>query len=460
MLGKILIANRGEIAVRVLRTCRELGIPAVVAFSEPDRESLAVRQADEAICIGPAEARRSYLNQPALISAALITGCDAIHPGYGFLSEDASFAEACAVHDLVFIGPRAQVIERFASKYAVRRMLAATGLPTVPGSRGIVADLTDALAQAEAAGYPVLLKPSAGGGGRGMRLVRSPREMETSLPLARSEARAAFGDDSLYFERWIEDNRHVEVQVLVDSHGTGIHLGERDCSVQRRHQKIIEEAPSPAMEEPARERLRDLAIRSVVAAGYENAGTLEFLLDREGNFYFIEINCRIQVEHPITEMLTGVDLVAEQIRIAAGERLSMTQEQVALRGHAIEFRITAEDPHDNFSPQAGVVADVHLPTGDGVRVDTHLYPGYEIPPYYDSLLAKLVVWGEDRAEALARSARALADFEVDGVKTNLPFHRAIVDNAAFVDAEVSTNLLDRVGPAAFVGEPAEAVRDR
>jgi acetyl-CoA carboxylase biotin carboxylase subunit len=454
MLGKILIANRGEIAVRVLRTCRELGIPAVVAFSEPDRESLAVRQADEAICIGPAEARRSYLNQPALISAALITGCDAIHPGYGFLSEDASFAEACAVHDLVFIGPRAQVIERFASKYAVRRMLAATGLPTVPGSRGIVADLTDALAQAEAAGYPVLLKPSAGGGGRGMRLVRSPREMETSLPLARSEARAAFGDDSLYFERWIEDNRHVEVQVLVDSHGTGIHLGERDCSVQRRHQKIIEEAPSPAMEEPARERLRDLAIRSVVAAGYENAGTLEFLLDREGNFYFIEINCRIQVEHPITEMLTGVDLVAEQIRIAAGERLSMTQEQVALRGHAIEFRITAEDPHDNFSPQAGVVADVHLPTGDGVRVDTHLYPGYEIPPYYDSLLAKLVVWGEDRAEALARSARALADFEVDGVKTNLPFHRAIVDNAAFVDAEVSTNLLDRVGPAAFVGEPA------
>jgi acetyl-CoA carboxylase biotin carboxylase subunit len=278
--------------------------------------------------------------------------------------------------------------------------------------------------------------------------------METSLPLARSEARAAFGDDSLYFERWIEDNRHVEVQVLVDSHGNGIHLGERDCSVQRRHQKIIEEAPSPAMDEPARERLRDLAIRSVVAAGYENAGTLEFLLDREGNFYFIEINCRIQVEHPVTEMLTGIDLIAEQIRIAAGETLTLTQEQVTLRGHAIEFRITAEDPHDNFSPQAGVVADVHLPGGAGVRVDTHMYPGYEIPPYYDSLLAKLVVWGEDRAEALARSARALAEFEVEGVKTNLPFHRAIVDNAAFVDAEVSTNLLDRVGPAAFVGEPA------
>jgi acetyl-CoA carboxylase biotin carboxylase subunit len=454
MFSKILIANRGEIAVRILRTCREMGIPAVVAFSEPDRESMAVRQADEAICIGPAEARRSYLNQPALISAALITGCDAIHPGYGFLSEDASFAEACAVHDLAFIGPRAQVIERFASKYAVRRMLAATGLPTVPGSTGIVADLADALAQAEQAGYPVLLKPSAGGGGRGMRLVRSPREMETSLPLARSEARAAFGDDSLYFERWIEDNRHVEVQVLVDSQGHGIHLGERDCSVQRRHQKIIEEAPSPAMAEPARERLRDLAIRSVVSAGYENAGTLEFLLDREGNFYFIEINCRIQVEHPVTEMLTGIDLVAEQIRIASGEPLTLTQEQVVLRGHAFEFRITAEDPHDNFSPQSGTVTEVQLPAGAGVRVDTHLYAGYEIPPFYDSLLAKLVVWGETRPEALARARRALAETHIEGVKTNLPFHRAIVDNAAFVDAEVSTSLLDRVGPAAFVGEPA------
>jgi acetyl-CoA carboxylase, biotin carboxylase subunit len=454
MFGKVLIANRGEIAVRILRTCRDLGIPAVVAFSEPDRESMAVRMSDEAICIGPAEARRSYLNQPALISAAVITGCDAIHPGYGFLSEDASFAEACAAHDLVFIGPRAAVIERFASKYAVRRMLAANGLPTVPGSRGIVADLADALSQAEEAGYPVLLKPSAGGGGRGMRLVRSPREMETSLPLARSEARAAFGDDSLYFEAWIEENRHVEVQVLIDTHGNGIHLGERDCSVQRRHQKIIEEAPSPAMAEPARERLRDLAIRSVSAAGYENAGTLEFLLDREGNFYFIEINCRIQVEHPVTEMLTGVDLIAEQFRIAAGEHLRLTQEQVALRGHAIEFRINAEDPHDNFAPQTGVVSELRLPGGPGVRVDTHLYPGYEIPPFYDSLLAKLVVWGENRPEALARAKGALAEFEVEGVKTNLPFHRGIIDNAAFVDGEVSTNLLDRVGPAAFVAGPA------
>src|SRR4029078_11092138 len=335
MFSKILIANRGEIAVRILRACRDLGIPAVVAYSEADHDTLAVRMADEAICIGPAEARKSYLNQPAVVSAALITGCDAVHPGYGFLSEDAGFAEVCAAHDLHFIGPRAEVLERFASKYAVRRMLAANGLPTVPGSRGIVGDVRDALDQAQEAGYPVLLKPSAGGGGRGMRLVRSPREMETSLPLARSEAQAAFGDDSIYFEKWIEESRHVEVQVLIDQHGNGVHLGERDCSVQRRHQKIIEEGPSPAMDDPARERLPHLAIRSVVAAGYESAGTLEFLLDGEGNFYFIEINCRIQVEHPVSELLTSVDLIAEQIRTAAGEKLSLRQEDVRIRGHAI-----------------------------------------------------------------------------------------------------------------------------
>jgi len=450
MINKVLIANRGEIALRILRACRDLELSAVVAYSEADRDTLAVRLADEAICIGPAEARRSYLNQPALISAAMITGCDAVHPGYGFLSEDATFAEACTAHDLTFIGPRPEVLERFASKYAVRRMLAANGLPTVPGSRGIVTDLRDALDQAAEAGYPVLLKPSAGGGGRGMRLVRSPREMETSLPLARSEAQAAFGDDSIYFEKWIEESRHVEVQVLVDRHGNGIHLGERDCSVQRRHQKIIEEGPSPAMDDAARERLRDLAIRSVVAAGYESAGTLEFLLDNEGNFYFIEINCRIQVEHPVTELITGTDLIAEQIRIAAGEPLSITQRDVRFRGHAIEFRINAEDPNDNFAPQTGVVESLALPSGPGVRVDTHLYRGYEIPPFYDSLLAKVLVWAETRELALARARRALAEVEIDGVKTNLPFHRGILQNDAFLEARVSTNLLDRVGPAAFV----------
>jgi acetyl-CoA carboxylase biotin carboxylase subunit len=448
--SKILIANRGEIALRILRTCRDLGIPAVIAYSEADHDSLAVQMADEAICIGPSESRKSYLNQPAVVSAALITGCDAIHPGYGFLAEDAGFAEVCAAHELHFIGPRAEVLERFGSKYAVRRMLAATGLPTVPGSRGIITNLGDAMDQAQEAGYPVLLKPSAGGGGRGMRLVRSPREMETSLPLARSEAQAAFGDDSIYFEKWIEEARHIEVQVLIDQHANGIHLGERDCSVQRRHQKIIEEAPSPAMDDAARERLRDLAVRAVVSAGYESAGTLEFLLDKEGNFYFIEINCRIQVEHPVTEMLTGVDLIAEQIRVAAGERLSLTQDQVQIRGHAIEFRINAEDPGDNFAPQTGVIEELLLPGGPGVRIDTHIYPGYEVPPFYDSLLAKLIVWGATREIALARSRRALGEFQVGGLKTNLPFHRGIIDNAAFLEAEVSTNLLDRVGPAAFV----------
>ena len=450
MFNKILIANRGEIAVRILRACRDLGVPAVVAYSEADRETLAVRMADEAICIGPAEARKSYLNQPALVSAALITGCDAVHPGYGFLSEDAGFAEVCAAHELHFIGPRAEVLERFGSKYAVRLMMAANGLPTVPGSRGILGDLRDALEQAAEAGYPVLLKPSAGGGGRGMRLVRSPREMETSLPLSRSEAQAAFGDDSVYFEKWIEESRHVEVQVLIDRHGNGIHLGERDCSVQRRHQKIIEEAPSPAMTAAARERLRDLAIRSAVASGYENAGTLEFLLDGEGNSRFIEINCRVQVEHPVTEMLTGIDIVAEQIRLAAGEKLSLTQDQVELRGHAIEFRINAEDPGDNFAPQTGTIDELVLPGGPGVRIDTHLFVGYEVPPFYDSLLGKLIVWGPTRDIALARARRALGEFHIAGVKTNLPFHRGIVDNAAFLGGEVSTNLLDRVGPAAFV----------
>jgi acetyl-CoA carboxylase biotin carboxylase subunit len=450
MVSKVLIANRGEIAVRILRACRDLGLPAVVAYSEADRDSLAVRLADEAICIGPAEARKSYLNQPAVISAAMITGCDALHPGYGFLSEDAAFAEACVAHDLTFIGPRPEVLERFASKYAVRRMLAANGLPTVPGSRGIVSDLGDALEQASEAGYPVLLKPSAGGGGRGMRLVRSPREMETSLPLARSEAQAAFGDDSIYFEKWIEESRHVEVQVLVDQHGNGIHLGERDCSVQRRHQKIIEEAPSPALDADRRAALAEHALSAVVAAGYENLGTLEFLLDREGNYYFIEINCRIQVEHPVTEMLSGLDLVAEQIRIAAGEPLGYSQADVTSHGHAIEFRINAEDTEHDFRPQAGVVETYLAPGGPGVRMDSHLYSGYEVPPYYDSLLGKLIVWGPDRETAVARSRAALDELVVDGIVTNVPLHIALLNHSTFLDGEFTTNLLDRVGSAAFL----------
>ncbi len=449
MFNRILIANRGEIALRVLRACRTLGVEAVVAYAEPDRESLPAMLADEAICIGPADARRSYLSAPALISAALVTGCDAIHPGYGFLSEDDAFADAVRSHGLTFIGPSADVLERFASKEETRRLLAAHGLPTIPGS-GLLRDDTQALEEAERIGYPVLIKPSAGGGGKGMRMVRSARELAAVLPVCRSEARAAFGDDSLYLERWLEENRHVEVQVVIDRFGHGVHLWERDCSVQRRHQKIIEESPSPAMSAAGRRELAERAIRAAVAAGYENAGTLEFLVDSEGNAYFIEINCRIQVEHPVTEMLTGIDMVALQIRIAAGEPLGFTQADVVQVGHAIEFRINAEDPEHDFRPGAGTVDRFNAPGGPGVRFDSHAYAGYEVPPYYDSLLGKLVVWAPTRDEAIARSRAALNELVVDGVVTNASIHRALLASEPFLEGRFTTNLLDRLGPGAFL----------
>jgi acetyl-CoA carboxylase, biotin carboxylase subunit len=452
---KILIANRGEIALRVLRACRTLGIEAVVAYSEADRESLPVQLADEAICIGPADARRSYLSAPAVISAALVTDCDAIHPGYGFLSEDEGFADVVAAHGLTFIGPPADVLERFGSKEATRRLLGSHGLPTIPGSDGMLRDDLHALGEAERIGYPVLIKPSAGGGGKGMRMVRTARELESALRVCRSEAKAAFGDDSLYLEKWLDETRHVEVQVAVDRYGRGVHLGERDCSVQRRHQKIIEEAPTPALSPAARADLADRAIRAVVAAGYENIGTLEFLVDRDDNPYFIEINCRIQVEHPVTEMLTGIDLIATQIRIAAGEPLGFSQSDVELRGHAIEFRINAEDPAYEFRPATGVVERYHAPGGPGVRMDSHLYEGYEVPPFYDSLLGKLIVWGPDREAAIARSHVALDELLVEGITTNVSIHKALLGNEAFLEGHMTTNLLDRVGAAAFL---AAAVR--
>jgi acetyl-CoA carboxylase, biotin carboxylase subunit len=449
VIGRILIANRGEIALRVLRACRTLGMEAVVAYSEADRSSLPVLLADEAICIGPADAKRSYLNSPAIISAALITGCDAIHPGYGFLSEDDAFADAVRAHGLTFIGPSAGVLERFASKEEVRRLLAGHGLPTIPGS-GLLGDEAHALEEAGRVGYPVLVKPSAGGGGKGMRMARSPRELAAVLPICRSEARAAFGDDSLYLERWLEENRHVEVQVAVDRFGHGVHLWERDCSIQRRHQKILEESPSPAMTPAGRKELAERAIRSVVAAGYENVGTLEFLVDTDGNAYFIEINCRIQVEHPVTEMLTGIDLVATQIRIAAGEPLGFTQADVEPRGHAIEFRINAEDPANDFRPGAGTIERFNAPGGPGVRFDSHAYAGYEVPPYYDSLLGKLIVWGPTREAAIARGHAALGELVMEGVTTNVAIHSALLASEPFLQGKFSTNLLDRVGSAAFL----------
>jgi acetyl-CoA carboxylase biotin carboxylase subunit len=455
VFSKILIANRGEIALRIQRACAQLGIASVVAYSEADRFSRAVQLADEAVCIGPAESRRSYLSASALLSAALVAGCDAIHPGYGFLSEDDTFAEMVRAHGLTFIGPPAEVLERFASKAGTRTLLAKHGLPTIQGSP-MLRDDAHALAEAERIDYPVLIKPSAGGGGKGMRMVRSPRELQQAMTICRSEAMAAFHDDSLYLEKWLEENRHVEVQVIVDRYGNGVHVGERDCSVQRRHQKIVEEARSPAMNDSQREALCEQAVKAIIEAGYENLGTLEFLLDRDGNFYFIEINCRIQVEHPITEMLSGIDLVTEQIRIAAGEPLGYTQQDVSLRGHAIEFRINAEDTAHDFRPQAGIVETYLPPGGPGVRMDSHMYSGYEVPPYYDSMLGKLVVWGSDRNEALARSRRALDEIVLEGIVTNLPLHRALVHHRTFLDGEFTTNLLDRVGSAAFLDAAAAA----
>ena len=449
MFTKILIANRGEIALRILRACRTLGVGAVVAYSEADRDSLAAQLADEAICIGPADAKHSYLSAPAIISAAVVTGCDAIHPGYGFLSEDEGFADVVRAHDLAFIGPSAEVLERFASKEATRRLLGAQGLPTIPGS-GMLRDEAHALDEAERIGYPVLIKPSAGGGGKGMRLVRTPRELESTFKVSRSEAKAGFGDDALYLEKYLDDMRHVEIQVAVDRFGNAIHMGDRDCSVQRRHQKIIEEAPSPALSHAARQELAERALRAVAGAGYENLGTLEFLVDSKGDAYFIEINCRVQVEHPITELLTGIDMVALQIRIAAGEPLGITQADVVPRGHAIEFRILAEDPAKDFRPQAGQVGAYLAPGGPGVRMDSHLYPGYDIPSYYDSLLGKLCVWAPDRTQAIARGDAALRELLVDGVVTNIDLHRAILANQVFIDGKVTTNLLDRVGSAPFV----------
>ena len=456
MFRKILIANRGEIALRVLRACRELGVDAVVAYSEADRDSLPVQLADEAICIGPSDAKRSYLSAPAIISAAIITGCDAIHPGYGFLSEDEGFAEVVRAHDLTFIGPPPQVLDRFGSKEGTRRLLANHGLPTIPGSRGLLRDDMHALEEAERIGYPILIKPSAGGGGKGMRMVRSPRELESAIKVCRSEAKAAFGDDSLYLEKWLEDNRHVEVQVVVDRYGQGVHLGERDCSVQRRHQKIVEEAPTPAMSPAARAALCETAIKAVVAAGYENIGTLEFLVDRDGNAFFIEINCRIQVEHPVTEVLTGIDMVVTQIRIAAGEPLGFTQADVEFRGHAIEFRINAEDPANDFRPAAGRIERYLVPGGPGIRMDSHVYAGYEVPPFYDSLLGKLIVWGPDRPTAIARARGALDELVIDGIVTNVPIHQALLTSEPFLEGRITTSMLDRVGSAAFLAAASRA----
>jgi acetyl-CoA carboxylase biotin carboxylase subunit len=442
LFKKVLIANRGEIALRVIRACHELGVQAVAVYSEADRESLHVRFADEDVCIGPAPSKESYLNIPRIIAAAEITGAEAIHPGYGFLAENAEFSEICARSDLVFIGPTPAQIRAMGDKATARRTMMDVGVPTVPGSEGVITDLDEGLAAAAAIGFPIMIKASAGGGGKGMRVAPDAAEFPKLLQAARNEAQAAFGDPGVYLERLVERPRHVEFQVFGDRHGRVMHLGERDCSVQRRHQKLIEEAPSPALTPELRQAMGDAAVRAARAIDYVGAGTVEFLLDQNGSFYFIEMNTRIQVEHPVTEVTTGLDLVKEQIRVAAGEPLSFP-ESAQLRGHAIELRINAEDPERGFQPSPGTIATFHPPGGPGVRLDTHIYSGYRVPPFYDSLLAKLIVSGNTRAEALSRARNALNHLVVEGVHTTIPFLSEVIEDPEFVAGRVDTGFLER-----------------
>ena len=451
---KVLIANRGEIALRILRACRDLSLPAVVAYSDVDRDSLAVRLADEAVCIGPAAVARSYNNIPAIISAALVTGCDALHPGYGFLAENSYLAEICQQVGVTFIGPRPEVIERMGNKAEARHLMRDAGVPLVPGTEGTIEHLGDARQAARRIGYPVVIKAVAGGGGRGMRVARDDGELTRVLPLARAEAEAAFGNGDVYLERYLDRPRHVEVQVLGDHHGHVAAIGERDCSLQRRHQKVIEEAGAPNLPRKVRDALLRTAVRGAKAAHYTNAGTLEFLLDREGRFFFMEMNTRIQVEHPVTEAVTGLDLVAWQIRIAAGQRLMLDDRVTEPSGHAIECRVTAEDAAADFAPGAGTVETYVAPGGPGIRVDSHLYAGYTVPPYYDSLLAKIVTWGRDRSEALARMERALAETVITGIPTTVPFLRQLIGDDAFRQGHVHTGFIaERIGRASFEDAP-------
>jgi acetyl-CoA carboxylase biotin carboxylase subunit len=444
MFSKVLIANRGEVAVRIIRACKELGLRTVAVYSEADKDSLHVKMADEAVCIGPPPPRESYLNIANIISAALVTGADAIHPGYGFLAEDPNLAEICSHYKIKFIGPPPEVIELLGNKIKARETVEKADVRVIPG-HNYVADEKDAIRVARELGYPVVIKAAAGGGGRGMRVIHSESELVKAFAVARSESEAAFGDGTLYIEKYIEEPRHIEVQILADEHGNFLHLGERECSIQIRHQKLIEEAPSVVTESNVRlrERLVRAALRAAAAVGYVNAGTVEFLVDKNGEFYFIEMNTRLQVEHCVTEMVTGVDIVKEQIRIAAGERLSIRQYQVELRGHAIECRITAQDPKRDFMPSSGTITQFIPPGGPGVRVDTHIYSGYFISPYYDALLCKIIAHGRNRSEAIARMQRALDECILEGIKTTLPLHKRIINNTFFKRGETYTDFIQR-----------------
>ncbi|MEB3334890.1 MAG: acetyl-CoA carboxylase biotin carboxylase subunit [Cyanobacteriota bacterium] len=441
-IGKLLIANRGEIALRILRSCRELGISTVAVHSTVDRNALHVQLADEAVCVGEAPSSRSYLNIPNILAAATSRGADAIHPGYGFLAESAAFAEICRDHGLTFVGPSPEAILAMGDKSTAKRTMQQVGVPTIPGSEGLLESVEDAAEQAKSMGFPVMIKATAGGGGRGMRLVPSADQLESLFKAAQGEAEAAFGNPGLYMEKFIDRPRHVEVQVLADRFGNVIHLGERDCSIQRRHQKLLEEAPSPGLDPAVRERMGHAAAAAARSIRYEGAGTVEFLLDRSGNFYFMEMNTRIQVEHPVTEMVTGLDLIAEQLRIAGGEPISVSQQEVRLQGHAIECRINAEDPRQNFRPSPGKITGWLPPGGPGVRVDSHVYTGYEIPPFYDSLIGKLIVWAPTREMALRRARRALAEWAVTGIPTTIEFHLTLLERPEFQRGEVYTKFVE------------------
>jgi len=444
MFSKILIANRGEVAVRIIRACKELGIRTVAVYSQPDINSLHVKFADEAICIGSAASANSYLNIPSIISAAEITDVEAIHPGYGFLAEDAHFAEICESCKIKFIGPTPENIRRMGDKMAAKDSAKKAGVPTIPGSKTVIKTKEEALKVAKEMRYPVIVKAAAGGGGKGMRVCHNDVRLISALLTAQREAEAAFGNPNVYIEKYIEKPRHIEIQILGDTHGHIIHLGERDCTIQRRHQKLIEETPSPALDSKSRKKMGEAAVKCAKAIGYVNAGTIEFLFDEDGSFYFMEMNTRIQVEHPITEAVTGIDLIKEQIKIAYGDRISYKQDDIKFNGSAIECRINAEDPDNDFMPSPGKISTLNLPGGYGVRLDTHVYQGYEISPYYDSMIGKLICHGKNRLEAISICKRALDEFLIEPIKTTIPFHKKVMSNPAFLRGKFSTDFVERL----------------
>lgn len=442
MIKKILIANRGEIAVRIIRACREMGIETVAVYSEADRDALHAKLADEAVCIGPAASSESYLSMDRIISATIITGADAIHPGFGFLSENSRFAELCEQCNITFIGPGSDVIARLGNKQEARNTMIAAGVPVIPGSSEPIYDVQTGAEEAKKIGYPVIVKAALGGGGKGMRVAATPEEFAQSFQTAQKEAQIAFGDNMMYIEHFVEHPRHIEFQILADSHGNVIHLGERDCSIQRNHQKMIEESPSIALSDPLREKMGEAAVKAAKAARYVNAGTIEFLLEKNDNFYFMEMNTRIQVEHPVTEWVTGIDLVKEQIRIASGKKLSYSQEDVHLTGHAIECRINAENPEKGFRPSPGTITDMYLPGGKGIRIDSAIYSGYTIPPYYDSMVAKLIVWAKNRKEAIAKMSSALGEVIIEGIDTNVDYQYEILHHPRFLSGDIDIEFIE------------------